>query len=264
MIGMSWFILKYIIIINKNMKILENKFFQILIFVLMIVVIVFFLAVIKDKFSAPQSDVITVTGTGDAYATPDIGLIDISVLTQDKVVSTASDENSKKMNDIIAYVKGAGVEEKDIKTINFNISPIYSYESRTGKRNLDGYQVSQSLEVKIRDLSKVGDIISNATSLGANDISSLTFIVDNDELVKEQAKSLAIADAKTKAKNLEKELGIKLGKIVNFSEGTYPSPTYAYGLGGAMEMKSASSISPTIQTGQNKVTSNVTITYSIR
>jgi len=248
------------------MKIFENKFFQVLIFILVIVVIAFFLAVIKDKVtSANQSDVITVTGTGDAYATPDIALIDISVLTQDKDVSKASDENSKKMNDIIAYVKGTGVEDKDIKTINFSISPVYSYDSRTGKRSLDGYQVSQNLEVKIRNLSKVGDIISNSTSLGANDISSLSFIVDNDDAVKEQAKSLAIADARNKAKTLEKELGVKLGKIVNFSEGTYPAPVYnsSYGAG-VMDMKSASSITPTIATGQNKITSNVTITYSIR
>ncbi len=246
------------------MKILENKFFQFLIFVLMIVVILFFLSVIKDKMNANQNDVITVTGTGEVYATPDIGLVDMSVVTQDKDVSKATDENSQKMNGIISYIKGAGVEEKDIKTIGFNISPVYSYEQRTGKRNLDGYQVSQTLEVKIRDLSKVGDIISNATSLGANDVSSLSFTVDNDDAVKEEAKALAIKDARDKAKTLEKELGIKLGKITNFSEGTYPSPIYSsYGVGGA-EMKAMSSVAPSIETGQNKITSTVTITYSVR
>ncbi len=248
------------------MKILENKFFQFLVFVLMIVVIVFFLSLVKDKMNPNENDVITVTGTGDVYVTPDIGLVDISVVTQDKDLSKATNENGQKMNGILSYIKGAGgVAENDIKTINFNISPVYSYEQRTGKRNLDGYQISQTLEVKIRDLSKVGDIISNATSLGANDISSLSFIVDNDDAVKEQAKTLAIKDAKAKANTLEKELGIKLGKIINFSEGTYPTPIYntSYGAGVA-DMKALSSVTPSIEMGQNKITSTVTITYSVK
>lgn len=246
------------------MKILENKFFNFLIFVLIIVLIGYFMVSIDEKCRVAEDKTITVTGDGYVYATPDIGLVDMSVMTQDKDVSKATDENSQKMNKIIEYVKGAGVEAKDIKTLGFNISPVYSWEQKTGKRNLDGYEVNQTLEVKIRDLSKVGDIISNATSLGANDVSSLSFTVDDDNAVKEQAKSLAIKDAREKAKTLEKELGINLGKIINFSEGTYPSPIYSsYGAGSA-EMKTMSSITPTIETGQNKITSTVTITYSIR
>lgn len=246
------------------MKFLENKFFQFLVFVLMIVIIGYFVTIISQTTKASTNDIITVTGTGEVYATPDIGLVDIAVKTQKKDVASATDENSTKMNAIIDYLKNNNVDEKDIKTVNFNINPVYSYD-RSGVRHLDGYKINQTLEVKIRDLTKVGDIISNATTLGANDISSLSFIVDNDEQVKEQAKSLAIADAKSKAKNLETALGIKLGKIINFSEGTYPSPVYdtAYGLGGA-QMKEASLIVPTIQTGQNKITSTVTITYSIK
>lgn len=231
----------------------------------MIVVIFFFLASINEKAGANDSDVISVTGIGEVYVTPDIGLVDMSVLAKNNDVSVATSESSKKMNAIIEYLKGNGVEEKDIKTTSFNIYPVYAWEEKTGRRNLDGYEVSQTVEVKIRDLSKVGDIISNATELGANNVSSLSFTVDDDEKVKEDAKELAIKDAREKAKNLEKSLGVRLVKIVNFSEGTYP--TYSYDshyktAAGGAEM--LSSVAPTIQTGQNKITSTVTITYSVR
>lgn len=249
------------------MKITENKFFQALIYVLMIVVIFYFLASINEKAGANDNDVISVTGTGEVYATPDIGLINMSVVAKDDDVSVATTESSEKMNAIIEYLKGNSVEEKDIKTTSFNISPVYSWEEKTGRRNLDGYEVSQTVEVKIRDLSKVGDIISKSAELGANNVSSLSFTVDDDEKVKEEAKELAIKDAKEKAKNLEKSLGVHLAKIVNFSEGTYYPVTYSsydsyYKSAGGAEM--LSSVAPTIQTGQNKITSTVTITYSVR
>jgi uncharacterized protein len=248
------------------MKILENKFFQVLIYVLIIVIIFNFLSSINARSEASSQDVISVTGTGELYVTPDIGVVEMSVRTENKNVSTATSENSKKMNSIIEYLKGNGVEEKDIKTTSFGISPVYSWEDKTGVRSLNSYEVDQSLQVKIRDLTKVGDIISKATELGANNISSLSFTVDDDEKVKEDVKNLAIKDAKEKAKNLEKNLGVHLVKIVNFSEGGY-YPTYSYDSSyktvSGMGVES-SSVSPTIQTGQNKMTSTVTITYSIR
>lgn len=245
---------------------MENKFFQALIFILMVVVIFYFLAAINEKTKASETDVISVTGTGEIYVTPDIGLVSISVETTDKDVSKATSDNSEKMNAIITYLKGTGIEEKDIKTTSFSIYPVYSWEDKTGKRNLDTYQVSQVLEVKIRDLSKVGDIISKSTELGANNVSSLSFTVDDDEKVKEQAKEEAIKNAKEKAKALEKALGVHLVKIVNFSEGTiYPAYDSYYkaasGMGGAEML---SSVAPTVMTGQNKITSTVTITYSVR
>jgi len=247
------------------MKIIENKFFQILIYVLMIVVIFFLLASINEKAGANDNDVISVTGTGEIYATPDIGVINVSVVTKNNNVSVASSESSKKMNDIITYLKSNNVEDKDIKTTSFNIYPVYSWEEKTGKRNIDGYEVTQTINIKIRDLTKVGDIISKVTELGANNVSSLSFTVDDDDKVKEEAKALAIADAKEKAKSLEKSLGVHLVKIVNFSEGTYSNAGYgAYAKEMSVYDVSTSSIAPTIQTGENKYTSTVTITYSVR
>lgn len=248
------------------MKILENKFFQFLIFVLMIMIIAYLGASINQKNQTSENQVITVSGTGEVYATPDVGLIDISVRTEGKDVSTISNENNKKMNDIIAFVKSQSVEDKDIKTTGYNINPIYVYDYKSSKRSLSGYEIMQTINVKIRDLSKVGAIISGATDNGANDVSSLSFIVDNDEQLKEDAKNLAIKDARAKAANLEKALGIKMVKIINFSENSYnPVPLmYAESSYKMLDSTGSGGVAPTIQTGQNKITSTVTITYAIR
>jgi hypothetical protein len=229
-------------------------------------IIAFLGASINQKSQASENQLITVSGTGEVYATPDIGLVNISVRTEGKDVATATNDSSVKMNDILSFIKVQGVEDKDIKTTGFNINPVYAWEDKTGKRTLTGYEVTQTINVKIRDLTKVGSIISGATEKGANDVSSLSFIVDDDEAVKEQAKNLAIKDAQAKAKNLEKALGVKMVKIVNFSDNTYNPVYVSYATAEYKMLDSAGSgvTAPSIQTGQNKITSTVTITYAIR
>jgi len=229
-------------------------------------VIAYLGASINQKTETSENQVITVSGTGEVYATPDVGLIDISVKTEARDVATATTDNSVKMNEILSFIKSSSIEEKDIKTTSFNINPVYAWEDKTGKRTLTGYEVNQTINVKIRDLTKVGSIISGATEKGANDVSSLSFIVDDDEKVKEDAKNLAIKDAQAKAKNLEKALGVKMVKIINFSENSYNPVFVSYDSSYKMLNSSAGAleIAPTIQTGQNKITSTVTITYAIK
>jgi len=231
----------------------------------MIVVIVFLIASISEKTQFQEDNLVSVSGTGEVYVTPDIGSVSFSVVTENRDVSVASDENATKMNDVIEYIKSESVESKDIKTSGYNISPRYEWNNDTGKRSLVGYEVTQTISVKIRDLSKVGTIISNATSKGANDVSSLSFVIDDDEEAKAQAKELAIENAKKKAEDLEKMLGIKMVRIVSYSE--YSSDmlratSYDYAVNESMKV--ASSIAPTIEVGENKVTSTVAITYSIK
>ena len=248
------------------MNILENRYFQILVCTLVIVLTVFVAVLINEKSQPSENNLLTVTGNGEIYITPDVGVITISVKTENKDVKNATSENNKKINDIVTFLKEKKVDEKDIKTTTFNLNPIYSYENETGKRNLTGYEANQSLSVKIRDTSKVGEIISGATEKGANDIGELTFIMDDNEKVKEQAKKIAIENAKAKAKELENQLGVKMIKIVNYSEDSY-TPTVnsydAYNAGGRLESAKAIS-APNIQTGQNKIISTVTITYAIQ
>lgn len=218
---------------------------------------------------AVSNNSITLTGTGEIYAKPDLAITSFSVITEAKTVAEAISENTKKMNAVIAAVKNQGVEEKDLKTINFSISPHYDYYDANkiyisgGTRVLSGYDVTQSLQVKIRDLTKVGNIIQAAVDSGSNETSDLQFTIDNQDALEKQAREDAIKKAKAKAEELAGQLGIKLVKIISFSENNY-IPYYA------MEKASVSSgiggggvTPPQIQTGENKIQVTVSITYEI-
>jgi len=224
---------------------------------------------IKDKIKASENT-ITVSDTGTIYAKPDLGLITASVITEAETVDKAMAENTEKMNAVISAVKEQGVEEKDLKTTSFNIYPRYEYQRveteiypyPPGKRVLVGYEVSQSLEVKIRDLTKIGSVIQVATDAGANEVSDLQLTIDKQDELKAQAREQAINKAKTKAEELAKQLGIKLVGISNFSEsGVVPyygleKAIAPAGLGGEETAQ--------IETGENKIEVTVYITYKIR
>jgi len=213
---------------------------------------------------------ITVSDSGDVYAKPDLAVIDFSVVTDAKTVGQALSDNTAKMNAVVDSVKGMGIDAKDIKTTIFNIYPQYEWHEDTAcsiypcpeNRVLVGYEVTQQLEVKIRDLAKTGDIIQGATDAGANEVSNLYFTIDKEDDLKKQAREKAISKAKAKAKELADQLNIKLVRIVNFSESgvfPYPVPMYkeeATGLG-------AGSAAPQIETGENKIEVTVSITYEI-
>jgi len=212
-----------------------------------------------------ERNLITVSGTGEVYAKPDLALISFSVVTEKKEVSEAMKENAEKMNKIINSLKEKEVEEKDLKTTTFSVNPRYEWrdlEFSKGERVLVGYEVRQVLEVKIRNLEKIGEIIKTATNAGANQVSGLQLTIDKQEELQSQARKEAIEKAKQRAGELAEQLGIKLVRITSFNEGwtTYPirydfMKESAIGMGGEE--------SPQIETGENKIEISVTITYEI-
>lgn len=200
---------------------------------------------------------ISVRGEGKIYTKPDIAIVNLSVVTEGKDIKDVQEENSEKMNDVIEFLKDFGVTEKDIKTTNYQLYPRYNYENRRIPQII-GYEINQTLEVKIRNMDKIGEILERSVSIGINQVSSLTFGVDKDEELKEQARAMAIEDAKQKAKNLASQLGVKLVKLSGFDEGTsFDYPIYReLGIGGGGE-------TPQIEVGENEILVNVTLIYEI-
>lgn len=218
---------------------------------------------IKNKIKEGKDigkNTISITGEGKVLAKPEIGQVDLSVMTEAKTVSPAVSENTSKMNKITQGMKELGIKEEDLKTIDYNIYPKYQYLA--GKSEIIGYEVRQTLRVKVRDLDKTGQVLEKAASLGANLVGSLEFTFDEPEKLKDEAREKAILNAKKKAEDLASSLGVKLGKIVSFTESTEPEPSPSYygalkeGMGGGGE-------EPQIQTGQNEIEARVTLTYEI-
>ncbi len=226
------------------------------------------------------SNVISVNGTGEVLAVPDVASFSFSVIEEGKTVKEAQDKATKKINSIVDAVKALGVEEKDIKTTGYNSYPKYDYQQTVctmqypnycppGKQILTGYEVTQSITVKVRDTEKAGDALTKVGELGAGNISGLDFVVDDLEKVRAEAREKAVNDAKAKAKILSKTLGVKLDTIVNFYEngdGAYPI-MYRSEMSAdtkVMNMAGSASVAPSLPTGENKIVSNVTITYEVR
>lgn len=221
----------------------------------------------------PPQSIITISGKGEKVVTPDIAEFSFSVIKEGKTVGDAQEGATKTMNAAIAVIKESGIEEKDIKTTGYNMYPRYEYRKSTalcnewgcppGNQVLVGYEVSQSVSVKVRKISDAGSIISKIGAVGVSQVSGLTFSIDKEDEVKDEARSIAINDAQAQAKLLAKQLGVKLVRIVNFSEsGNYPiyyGKAAGLGMGG-----DANTPVPELPAGENTITSNVTITYEIR
>jgi uncharacterized protein YggE len=221
------------------------------------------------------TNTISVTGMGEVFAVPDTAEFTVSVHEEAETVTFAQEEATKKINAIIEYLKGSGIEEKDIKTVSYNVNPKYQWETAEscrasycppGKQTLIGFEVYQSVSVKVKDTQKAGELLTGVGSKGASDVSGLSFTIEDEEQLKADAREKAIADAKSKADALAQQLGVEVVRVVGFYEetGGYPPP-YAFGRGGAMDAAmEVKAVAPELPAGENKITSSVNIQYEIR
>ena len=203
---------------------------------------------------------ITVSGEGVAYAAPDIAKIRFGVQHTARTVTDVRNNLDSKIGDMKKQLEGLDVADKDIKTVEYSLYPERDY--RRTPAYITGYTGRHTLEVTIRDLDKVNDIVDAITRVGVNDISNVTFdIDDSDEWIKE-ARSEAIKEAKDKAKDIAKDADVKLGKLVSIQEniggGFEPYP-YMYGRGGGEDAVA----SPSIEPGSQEIRVNVTLIYEI-
>ena len=223
-------------------------------------------------YSGPVT--ISVVGKGEATAVPNIATFSFSVHAEDIDAATAQSKSATAMNAIIDYLKGANIEEKDIKTEYYNLNPRYEYPNiicadgvycPPGERVLRGYEVDQSVSVKVRDTSKAGELISGVGERGATNVSGIQFTIDDEDNIKAEAREEAIADAQAKAEKLAGDLGVRIVRMTGFWEdqGAYP-----YGYGGAemgvSTMAKDAAVAPSIPVGENTVTAQVNISYEVR
>ena len=228
----------------------------------------------------PIYNTISVTGKGESLVKPDIATFSFSVSETAKTVLEAQNKATDKLNAALKAIKDAGIEEKDIKTDSYSINPHYEYQDgictlsypstcKSGKSVLTGYEVAESIQVKVRDIKKAGEIFSTIGSLNVQNVNGLSFSIDDIEKVKADARAKAIDDAKAKAEKLAKDLGVSIVRITSFYDNS-DQPSY-YGreaMGGdVMNMKVsavAPMAAPQVPAGEQKVVSTVTITYEIK
>lgn len=223
------------------------------------------------KSTNPYMNTISVEGTGTAVTIPDLAVVTYSVTEDATTVADAQAEATAKTNAALEAVKNLGIEEKDVKTVAYNVYPRYEnmpvcytgYCPPSRNPNIIGYEVSQTIEVKVRDTAKAGDVLQALGNLGVQNISGPNFTVDDEDGARNAAREEAIAEAKAKAKALAKELGVSLGNVVSFYENPGYMPYYGYEGKGGMDVAVAQS-APSLPTGEQETTVTVNITYEIR
>lgn len=226
-----------------------------------------------NTFNDTQYNTITVSGTGKSAAEPNIATISFTVQETAADVAAAQDATTEKMNAALAKLVELGVENDDVKTIAYNVYPQYANQQPcwpgmpcpSGNPRITGYQVSQSVEVTVRDIRRAGEALGALGDTGVQNISGPNFRVDEDSELSNQARTLAIEDAQQQAERLAKELGVKLGDVVSFYE-EGDQPMYGgEGMGGPMmdSMSARAVATPSLPVGQQEQEVKVQITYRI-
>lgn len=219
----------------------------------------------------------SVSGEGKIVAVPDVAEFTFSVINEGgKDIAALQAGNVDKVNKAIDFLKNLGIDSKDIKSLSYNLSPRYqtyscNYKIETGSSEvcppseIVGYTITQTVSVKVRDFTKIGDAMSGVVSNGANSVSSLSFAIDDQTALESQARDEAITQAREKAEEIAKAGGFNVGKLLSIEEGYAPYYSYAKGAGSAVSYDEALVVAtPNLEPGSQEVTVNVTLRYEIK
>lgn len=219
-------------------------------------------------FATPAiAGTISIDGRGEVSAAPDTAFVTSGVTTQGSSARDALDLNTKAMADLIAELKAAGIEPRDIQTSGFAVNPNYVYsDSRdangyTLPPTINGYQVSNSVTIRVRALDTLGTVLDRAVTVGANTINGVSFSVADPAKLYDEARRQAFADAHDKADLYATVAGTKLDEIVSISE------TQDYGVPQPYMVKSMAEAAPRadvpVEAGELSFAVNVSVQWEL-
>ncbi len=199
---------------------------------------------------------VTVTGESTVAAAPDMAVISVGVTSPGKTAREASESNAKQMTAVLAAIKGAGIDPRDVRTAWLSLHPQYDTQNRTPPR-LIGFQASNQVTVKVRDIDKVGGILDSAIGAGANEVSGVRLVVSEQSKLLDKARGDAIADAYRKAELYARAAGAKVGHAIAIAEEGAVPPPYP-----GMGTKLAYTATP-VAAGEQTLRVHVTVSYEL-
>ncbi len=213
--------------------------------------------------SQPAERTLSVTGTGQVYITPDVAYISVGVRTEAVTPAEAVAANNQQTSRVIEALKQAGVDEKDIRTMNFSIWPYDRYDPMSGAPTGEKtYAVENTVYITVRNLDQLATLLDQVIAAGANTISGIQFdLADKTEAIK-QARSAAMKSASEQARELAALANVQLGDIMTISY--YDSAPVVYAEVGRGGAGGAAQAAVPIQPGQMTITATVSVTYRIR
>jgi len=212
---------------------------------------------VADTTDMDQENTVTVNGMGEIKVAPDMATVNIGLKTEDPDADAAQTANADLMSKIVAALKGEGIAETDIKTAQYNLYKTSDYVE--GKERKEYYVASNTVNVIVRDIDKVGEIIDVASANGANSINNIAFSISDDSAYYQEALKLAMTNAKGKANAIMGTFG---------ETATVPVTVVEASNGGSivynesMVRDFATNSSTPIESGELTISANVTVTYN--
>jgi uncharacterized protein len=200
---------------------------------------------------------ISVTGEANMSVPPDQAQIDGGVSTDAKTAREASDANNAAMGKVLLALKGAGIDEKDYQTSRLSLQPQYA-PNRTGPSPVVGYRASNRVTIKVRDITKVANMIDVLVGAGANDIGGIHFVVTQASKLLDEVREQAIADARRKAQIYAKAAGVTLGEPIAISEEGAPTPMFRSKVAAGM------AASAPVAQGEETLSVSVSVSWAIK
>jgi uncharacterized protein YggE len=239
------------------------------------------IAIREIRFMATQSmnsTFITVSGKGEVASAPDIAEVTFTIRETSTKVADGQKIVKDKTKAVVAELKAMNIDEKDIKTLSYSSSPKYEYKNVVCDRGycppsnpvVVGFDIVQTVQVKVRNVDQVGTVFEKIGGFGISELSGPNFTIDDIEKIKDEARGLAIADAKEKAQVLAKQLGLRIVRISDFNEGAdttgYPMPMYEKSMMQSVQSDSAMTENAAngIMQGENTTIAQVTIEYEVQ
>ena len=203
---------------------------------------------------------ITITGTGEVRAVPDQAQLSAGVVSQAKTAAAALAENSRKMTAVFAAIKKMGVPDKSIQTSDFSVSPQYPPYNSQQERRITGYQVSNTVTVRLDDMKKLGPALDALVSAGANQINSVSFSIADPGPLLTKAREEAVKDATEEAQTYARAAGVHLGPIQAIGEAGAAPPRPMM----MVKTMRASAEATPVAAGEQTVSAAITISWQIR
>lgn len=201
---------------------------------------------------------ISVSATGSVTAAPDEAHIATGVVSEGKTAREALDANTKAMKQLIDGIKALGIDAKDIQTSQLSVQPRYQSAKEGRPPAIAGYQVTNQVEIAVRDIKRLGEILDKAVTLGANQMHGIRFGVSKAETLRDEARRRAVANAMRRAKLYAEAAGASVGRVLAISEGDV-----AAGPRPMPYTRTAMASAVPVEPGEQTLTAEVQVTWAL-
>jgi hypothetical protein len=203
---------------------------------------------------------LSVSAEAEARRVPDVATVSAGVVTQAVDANAAMRANATQMDKVMAAIKAAGIAERDIRTSGVSLNPQYKYVENQSP-TITGYQASNTVDLKVRDVARLGKVLDALVASGANQVNGPNFEIDQPEPVYDQARRDALQKAQARAEMYAKALGVKVRRIVSIDEGGGYRPPVPMPMMAMARAKAESDT--TIAPGETTLTANLNVVFEL-